>query len=65
MTDPPDGRDTPCVGVCNTLYADTCQGCGRTAQEEFEWVTMTAEQKDAVWARLLAQGWKPRKGVMK
>lgn len=52
-------RDTPCVGVCNTLYVDVCQGCGRTAQEESNWSILTNEEKDAVWRRIIGQGWKP------
>ena len=59
------GRDSPCVGVCNTLYSDTCQGCGRTAQEDSHWSTFTDQQKAAVWDRIIGQGWKPGIGIQK
>ncbi|HWZ47916.1 MAG: hypothetical protein JWQ10_3645 [Herbaspirillum sp.] len=52
--------DTPCVAVCSTLFDDVCRGCGRTADEVAQWVAMTKEQKDAVWERILAQGY-PRR----
>lgn len=45
-------RDSPCIGVCTTLYDDVCRGCGRTAEEVSTWVTLTDEQKAEVWARL-------------
>lgn len=59
------GRDTPCVGVCNLLFAEVCQGCGRTVMEESNWTAMTPQEKDAVWARILTQGWQPGKGIQK
>lgn len=60
------GRDTPCVGVCNTLYVDVCQGCGRTALEEAMWSVMSEADKDKVWVRLITiQNWKPKRGVVK
>jgi predicted Fe-S protein YdhL (DUF1289 family) len=52
--------DTPCVAVCSTLFDDVCRGCGRTADEVSQWVVMTQEQKDAVWERILVQGY-PRR----
>lgn len=48
--------DSPCVAVCSTLFDDTCRGCGRTVMEVSNWVFMTPEEKDAVWERILAQG---------
>nr|WP_231971196.1 DUF1289 domain-containing protein [Polynucleobacter necessarius] len=24
-----DASDSPCIGVCTTLYDEICQGCGR------------------------------------
>lgn len=65
MKDIRQGRDTPCVGVCNTLYADVCQGCGRTAQEEATWTVMSEQEKDVVWNRIIALGWRPGTGVRK
>jgi predicted Fe-S protein YdhL (DUF1289 family) len=52
--------DTPCVAVCSTTFDDICRGCGRTVAEVAEWVFMTAEQKEVVWQRILAQGY-PRR----
>lgn len=63
MIDYREGRDTACVGVCNALYVDVCQGCGRTAHEEIHWSIMADEEKEAVWRRILEQGWRPGVGV--
>jgi predicted Fe-S protein YdhL (DUF1289 family) len=52
--------DTPCVAVCSTTFDDVCRGCGRTVVEVAHWVSMTDEQKELVWARILAQGY-PRR----
>lgn len=52
--------DTPCVGVCSTLYDEVCRGCGRTAAEVANWVFFTEEQKAAVWRRIRAEGY-PRR----
>jgi predicted Fe-S protein YdhL (DUF1289 family) len=54
--------DTPCVAVCSTTFDDICRGCGRTVVEVAHWVSMTAEQKEAVWQRILAQGY-PRRNT--
>ena len=56
----PKRPDTPCVAVCSTTFDEICRGCGRTVAEVAHWVSMTAEQKDAVWKRILAQGY-PRR----
>lgn len=50
--------DSPCKGVCTTLYTEFCLGCGRHYLEVAHWVSMTQEEKDAVWDRLvkLTQG---------
>lgn len=55
-----DGKDTPCLAVCTTLYTDTCLGCLRTAEEVDNWVTYTDEQKEQIWKRILKEGYKPR-----
>lgn len=55
------GRDTPCVGVCNVLYADVCQGCGRTVEEEAFWSVMDEDEKTAVWERIVPLGY-PKDG---
>ena len=54
--------DTPCVAVCSTTFDEVCRGCGRTVVEVAHWVSMTAEQKEAVWQRILAQGY-PRRNT--
>jgi predicted Fe-S protein YdhL (DUF1289 family) len=52
--------DTPCVAVCSTTFDDVCRGCGRTVVEVAHWVSMTPDQKELVWTRILAQGY-PRR----
>jgi uncharacterized protein len=48
--------DTPCVGVCSTVYGDDiCRGCKRTSDEVIDWNLLTAEQKTAIYERLAAQ----------
>ena len=58
----PQRPDTPCVAVCSTTFDDICRGCGRTVVEVAHWVSMTAEQKEVVWQRILAQGY-PRRNT--
>ncbi|HBZ06002.1 DUF1289 domain-containing protein [Massilia sp.] len=58
----PQRPDTPCVAVCSTTFDDVCRGCGRTVAEVANWVSMTAEQKERVWERILAQGY-PRRNT--
>jgi len=38
------------------LLDEVCQGCGRTALEVSNWVFMTDEERNVVWARILAEG---------
>ena len=52
--------DTPCVAVCSTTFDDVCRGCGRTVVEVAHWVSMSSDQKELVWTRILAQGY-PRR----
>ncbi|AOB33062.1 hypothetical protein AKI39_23375 [Bordetella sp. H567] len=52
--------DSPCVAVCSTLFDEVCRGCGRTAMEVANWVSMSDEEKQAVWRRIKAQGY-PRR----
>jgi hypothetical protein len=52
--------DSPCVAVCSTLYDDICRGCGRTAMEVANWVSLGEEEKREIWARIRAQGY-PRR----
>jgi uncharacterized protein len=52
--------DSPCVAICSTLFDDVCRGCGRTVMEVSNWVFMTPEEKDAVWDRILSEGFPKR-----
>ena len=56
----PERADTPCVAVCSTTFDEICRGCGRTVVEVAHWVSMSAEAKELVWQRILAQGY-PRR----
>lgn len=56
----PERPDTPCVAVCSTTFDDVCRGCGRTVEEVAQWVFMTADEKEVVWQRILAEGY-PRR----
>ena len=51
-----DASDSPCIGVCTTLYDEICQGCGRTLSEVSNWVFLSQEEKDSVWHRIRADG---------
>lgn len=48
------------MAVCSTLFDEVCRGCGRTAMEVANWVSMSDEEKQAVWRRIKAQGY-PRR----
>ena len=49
--------DSPCIGYCSTAFgADLCAGCGRTADEVLQWIFMTEQEKQAIWARIRAEG---------
>ncbi|MGI4845458.1 MAG: DUF1289 domain-containing protein [Janthinobacterium lividum] len=60
--DAPTRPDTPCVAVCSTTFDEVCRGCGRTYIEVAHWVSMSAEEKERVWVRILAQGY-PRRNT--
>ena len=51
-----DESDSPCIGICSTLYDEICQGCGRTLAEVSNWVFMTSEEKSIVWKRIRLEG---------
>jgi uncharacterized protein len=51
-----DVPDSPCVGVCSTLFDDVCKGCGRTADEVSHWVFMSDDEKRATWERIRREG---------
>lgn len=58
-------KETPiCVAVCTTLYDDICRGCGRTADEVSQWVTLTPEQKAEVRERVAKQGYPRRRSAV-
>lgn len=45
--------DTPCVGVCSTVYGDDiCRGCKRTSDEVIDWNRFDDDGKTAVYERL-------------
>lgn len=47
-------RRTPCVGICSTTYGDlVCRGCKRFAHEIVQWNGFDADQRGAIWERLL------------
>jgi len=48
--------DSPCIGVCTTLYDEICQGCGRTLNEVSNWVFFSQDEKNQVWKRIRADG---------
>ena len=56
-------RNTPCVGYCNTFYAERCNACGRTTKEKANWVKLSQYEKDEIWKRIIRQGWQPRVGI--
>ena len=51
-----DASDSPCIGVCTTLYDEICQGCGRTLAEVSNWVFYSPEEKATVWQRIRTDG---------
>lgn len=57
-----DRPDSPCIGICSTLFDDVCQGCGRTAAEVSNWVFYSEEEKQVIWERITreATAWRFR-----
>jgi len=51
-----ENEDSPCIGICSTLFDDVCKGCGRTILEVSNWVAMTPEEKKSVWVRITQEG---------
>ena len=51
-----DTPDSPCIGVCSTLFDAVCKGCGRTADEVSNWVFLSDEEKRAIWERITREG---------
>jgi predicted Fe-S protein YdhL (DUF1289 family) len=61
MDEKPPRPDSPCVAICSTAVGDDiCWGCGRDVIEVANWVFMSEAEKDAVWERILAEGY-PRR----
>ncbi|MGI4815055.1 MAG: DUF1289 domain-containing protein [Janthinobacterium lividum] len=56
MSELHDRPDSPCIGVCSTLFDDVCKGCGRTAAEVSGWVFLTEAERRAIWARIEGAG---------
>ena len=48
--------DSPCIGICSTLFDDVCKGCGRTILEVSNWVAMSPAEKKGVWERITLEG---------
>jgi uncharacterized protein len=44
--------DSPCIGVCSTLFDDECKGCGRTVAEVSNWVFLSEDEKNSIWSRI-------------
>lgn len=45
--------DTPCIGVCSTIYGDmVCRGCKRFYDEIIDWNGLSDEEKLVVLSRL-------------
>lgn len=45
--------ETPCVGICSTIYGDlVCRGCFRSMQEVIDWNAYEAAQKLSILERL-------------
>ena len=51
-----DNVDSPCIGICSTLFDDVCKGCGRTILEVSNWVAMSPAEKKLVWERITKEG---------
>ncbi len=51
-----DRPDSPCIGICSTLFDEICQGCGRTAAEVSNWVFLSDGEKQLVWERITREG---------
>jgi predicted Fe-S protein YdhL (DUF1289 family) len=47
-----DRPDSPCIGICTTLYTDKCSACGRTYMEVALWNEMQQYDKEQIWKRI-------------
>ncbi len=48
--------DSPCIGICSTLFDEICQGGGRTAMEGANWVFFNEAEKRVIWERITQEG---------
>jgi len=48
--------DTPCIGICSTVYGDEiCRGCKRVFTEVIDWNHYDDTKKDFIFNRLATQ----------
>jgi predicted Fe-S protein YdhL (DUF1289 family) len=48
--------NTPCVGICSTVYGDDiCRGCKRNSQEVIDWNAYTSQTQEEIFQRLEAR----------
>jgi len=47
-----DRPDSPCIGICTTLYTDKCSACGRTYMEVAVWNSMSEAEREEIWQRI-------------
>lgn len=48
-----DIKNTPCVGICSTVYGDqVCRGCMRFYDEVIDWNRFDYQKKESVYKRL-------------
>ncbi len=48
-----DNPSNPCIGFCSTSLGDeVCKGCGRTAEEVDQWLSLSHEQQQRIWQRV-------------
>ncbi len=46
-------RHSPCIGICKLDDATGfCLGCARSRGEIGDWMSMSEDQRDAVWLKL-------------
>jgi predicted Fe-S protein YdhL (DUF1289 family) len=44
----------PCIDICEFNKHDICKACGRTHAEKKSWKRLSAQDKQAIWDRVLA-----------
>lgn len=45
--------DTPCIGICSTVYGDiVCRGCKRYYHEIIDWNRFDQEKREGIYKRL-------------